>query len=87
MTTFITTHWQTLQVLAKLCETEKVCQLRFEISYDEMSPSDKSISFSTETKKIAVVKQTENKEWKLDEIDHLKTEHEIKKEIDVNPTK
>ena len=51
---------------------------RFEVSYEERNSQSQKVEFQTETRKLAVIKQNENKEWKIDEIDHLKTFHDIK---------
>ena len=71
------------KVLNKMCEQENICQLRFEVSYEEKNAKSDKVDFQTETKKLAVIKQLENKEWKIDEIDHLKTLHDMKTQIDV----
>lgn len=71
------------KMLNKLCEQEKVCQLRFEVSYEEKNAQSQKVEFQTETRKLAVIKQNEKNEWKIDEIDHLKTFHDMKTQIDI----
>jgi len=71
------------KMLNKMCEQENICQLRFEISYEEKNPTSEKIEFQTDTKKLAVIKRLANNEWKIDEIDHLKTVHDMKSQIDV----
>lgn len=71
------------KMLNKLCEKENVCQLRFEVNYEELNAQTQKVEFQTETRKLAVIKKNDNKEWKIDEIDHLKTYHDIKSQIDV----
>lgn len=71
------------KMINKVCEQENVCQLRFEVSYNETNPQTQKMEFQTETQKLAVIKLNDKKEWKIDEIDHLRTSHEIKTQIDV----
>lgn len=71
------------KMVNKLCEQENSCQLRFEVGYEEINSKTNKVDFQTDTRKIAVIKMNENKEWKIDEIDHLRTYHDIKTQIDV----
>jgi len=71
------------KMLNKMCEQENVCQLRFEVSYEEKNATSDKVDFQTETKKLAIIKKVENNEWRIDEIDHLKTFHDMKTQIDV----
>jgi hypothetical protein len=70
-------------LINKNCEKPDVCQIRFEIDYEELNAETKKPEFVTATRKIAVLIQAENKEWKIDDLSHLRTQHEIKNQIDV----
>lgn len=65
-----------------MCEQENVCQLRLKLVTKKLIPILKKLSFK-QTRKLAVIKQLENKEWKIVRIDHLKTYHDMKTQIDV----
>ena len=74
---------KTYKVLNKHCEKETECQIRFAVSYEELNSNNKNVDFATETTKIAMLKFFDNKEWKIVDIDHLLTLHEIKEEISI----
>lgn len=74
-------------LIEKNCENEDKCQLRYFVSYNELNPQDSSVDFSSQTKKIAVLVKNQNNEWKIDEIDHLKTFHDLTKVINVEGKK
>lgn len=71
------------KVLNKICEKADTCQIRFELDYEEKNSENGEVAFRSGTKKIAVLKETSNKEWQIDDISHLRTQHEIKEEIQV----
>lgn len=70
-------------MLNKVCEKPDICQIRFEVTYEEKNKDSGKIEFKTGTKKLAILKETSNKEWQIDEISHLKTQHEIKEELQI----
>jgi len=70
------------EIQGKECLGDGQCKMRYFVSYNEIGQDDKII-YSTETKKIALLKLDSEKGWLIDEIDHMKTFHEIKDELKV----
>lgn len=64
-----------LKVITKICDPNK-CTLTYVLSFS----SGKDLEFSNEIKKIAIL-ELEDEEWKISQVDNLKTFIEGKKEL------
>jgi hypothetical protein len=71
------------EIQNKECLGDGVCKMRYFISYNEMDAQKKTL-FNTETKKVAILKLDQDRGWLIDEIDHMKTIHDMKEELRVN---